>query len=136
MWAQAMKSDEANNWRDAAQSEMQNYQRHGVYIEVSEDQLPSWNASTKRAFEVVDMMWVLTSKRDKKEEILRYKARAVVFGNQQKRRTQARDVRWHPLHAPPHSNYCAPIATVRRGMPLTCKDPLRDTTERSRPRST
>eukprot|EP00965_Chrysotila_dentata_P092765 3062703-Pleurochrysis_carterae.AAC.1 len=56
-WAQAMKSDEANNWRDAARSEMQNFERHGVYIEISEDQLPPWNASTKRAFEVIDMMW-------------------------------------------------------------------------------
>eukprot|EP00965_Chrysotila_dentata_P014226 471724-Pleurochrysis_carterae.AAC.1 len=33
-WAHAMKSDEANNWRDApARSEMQNFERHGVYIE-------------------------------------------------------------------------------------------------------
>eukprot|EP00965_Chrysotila_dentata_P051332 1702471-Pleurochrysis_carterae.AAC.1 len=56
-WAQAMKSDEANNWRDAARSEMQNFERHGACIEVSEDQLSSWNAWTKRAFEVIDMMW-------------------------------------------------------------------------------
>eukprot|EP00965_Chrysotila_dentata_P176850 5840907-Pleurochrysis_carterae.AAC.4 len=55
-WAQAMKSDESNQWRDAARTEMQNFERHGVYIEVSEDQLPSWNASTRRAHEVIDMM--------------------------------------------------------------------------------
>eukprot|EP00965_Chrysotila_dentata_P003229 104912-Pleurochrysis_carterae.AAC.1 len=49
--AQAVKSDEAHHWRDAARSEMQNFERHGVYVKVSEDQLPSWNASTKRAYE-------------------------------------------------------------------------------------
>eukprot|EP00965_Chrysotila_dentata_P095205 3147209-Pleurochrysis_carterae.AAC.1 len=70
--AQAMKSNEANNWRDAARSEMQNFERHGVYIEVSEDQLPSWNASTIRAFEVIDMMLVLRKKRDENVEILKF----------------------------------------------------------------
>eukprot|EP00965_Chrysotila_dentata_P003268 106089-Pleurochrysis_carterae.AAC.1 len=42
-WAQAMRSDEANQWRNAARAEMQNFERHGVYIEVSEDQLQTWN---------------------------------------------------------------------------------------------
>eukprot|EP00965_Chrysotila_dentata_P092532 3053704-Pleurochrysis_carterae.AAC.1 len=50
-WAQAMKGDEANQWRDAARAEMQNFERHGVYIEISEDQLPSWNNHSKRAAE-------------------------------------------------------------------------------------
>eukprot|EP00965_Chrysotila_dentata_P166941 5512267-Pleurochrysis_carterae.AAC.1 len=79
-----MKSDEADNRRDAARSEMQNFERHGVYIDVSEDQLPSWNAPTKRAFEVIDMMWVLRKKSDENGEVLKYKARAVVCGSQQK----------------------------------------------------
>eukprot|EP00965_Chrysotila_dentata_P180377 5954923-Pleurochrysis_carterae.AAC.1 len=35
------------------------------------------------------MMWVLRKKRDEKEEILKYKARAVVCGNQQKRKATA-----------------------------------------------
>eukprot|EP00965_Chrysotila_dentata_P042081 1396179-Pleurochrysis_carterae.AAC.1 len=83
-WAQAMKSDEQHQWRDAARTEMHNFSRHGVYVEVSEDQLPSWNPSTKRAFEVIDMMWVLKKKRDEKGRLLKYKARAVVCGNQQK----------------------------------------------------
>eukprot|EP00965_Chrysotila_dentata_P163374 5396248-Pleurochrysis_carterae.AAC.2 len=57
-WAQAMRSDEANQWRgDAARAEMQNFERHGVYVEVSEDQLQTWNSTSKRASEVIDMMW-------------------------------------------------------------------------------
>eukprot|EP00965_Chrysotila_dentata_P173068 5711242-Pleurochrysis_carterae.AAC.1 len=72
-----MKSNESNQWKDAARTEMQNFERHGVYVEVSEDQLPSWSASTRRAHEVMDMMWVLHKKRDEKGEILKYKARAV-----------------------------------------------------------
>eukprot|EP00965_Chrysotila_dentata_P155510 5138488-Pleurochrysis_carterae.AAC.1 len=41
-WAQAMRSDEANQWRDAARAEMQNFERHGVYVKtVSDDQLPT-----------------------------------------------------------------------------------------------
>eukprot|EP00965_Chrysotila_dentata_P123062 4067742-Pleurochrysis_carterae.AAC.1 len=63
---------------------MHNFSRHGVYVEVSEDQLPSWNPRTKRAFEVIDMMWVLKTKRDEKDGLLKFKARAVVCGNQQK----------------------------------------------------
>eukprot|EP00965_Chrysotila_dentata_P005193 170164-Pleurochrysis_carterae.AAC.1 len=84
-----MKSDEANNWRDAARSETQHFEIHGVYIEVSEDQLPSWNASTKGAFKVIDMMWVLRKKKDENGEVLKYKARAVVCGNRQKRKALA-----------------------------------------------
>eukprot|EP00965_Chrysotila_dentata_P040770 1351844-Pleurochrysis_carterae.AAC.1 len=50
-WAQAMKGDDAHQWQNAARAEMQNFERHGMYIEVSEDQLPSWNSSTRRAHE-------------------------------------------------------------------------------------
>eukprot|EP00965_Chrysotila_dentata_P109499 3618593-Pleurochrysis_carterae.AAC.1 len=56
-WAQAMRSDEANQWRDAARAEMHNFERHGVYVEVSEDQLQTWNSTSKRASEFIDMMW-------------------------------------------------------------------------------
>eukprot|EP00965_Chrysotila_dentata_P095546 3158010-Pleurochrysis_carterae.AAC.1 len=56
-WAQAMRGDEANQWRDAARAEMQNFERHGVYVEVSEDQLQTRNSTSKRASEVIDMMW-------------------------------------------------------------------------------
>eukprot|EP00965_Chrysotila_dentata_P246952 6207454-Pleurochrysis_carterae.AAC.6 len=70
-----MKSDEEHHWRDAARTEMHNFSRHGVYVEASEDQLQSWSPSTKRAFE---------KKRDEKGGLLKYKARAVVCGNQQK----------------------------------------------------
>eukprot|EP00965_Chrysotila_dentata_P003433 111753-Pleurochrysis_carterae.AAC.3 len=43
-WAQAMKSKEVNHCRNAARAEVQNFELRGVYVEVSEDQLPSWNA--------------------------------------------------------------------------------------------
>eukprot|EP00965_Chrysotila_dentata_P111952 3702248-Pleurochrysis_carterae.AAC.1 len=56
-WAQAMKGDDAHQWRDTARTEMQNFERHRVYVEISEDQLPSWNSTTRRAHEVIDMMW-------------------------------------------------------------------------------
>eukprot|EP00965_Chrysotila_dentata_P129928 4294850-Pleurochrysis_carterae.AAC.1 len=79
-----MKSDEANQWKDAAREEKQNFDRHGVYVEISEDLLPSWNDHSKQASEVIDMMWVLKKMRDEKGDVLKYKARAVVCGNQQK----------------------------------------------------
>eukprot|EP00965_Chrysotila_dentata_P182633 6030761-Pleurochrysis_carterae.AAC.1 len=72
---------------------MQNFDRHGVYVEVSEDKLLSWNAHSKRASEVIDMMWVLRKKRDEKEELLKCKARAVVCGNQHKRKATAADMK-------------------------------------------
>eukprot|EP00965_Chrysotila_dentata_P024693 818442-Pleurochrysis_carterae.AAC.1 len=65
-WSQAMKGDDAHQWRDAARTEMQNFKRHGVYVEISEDQLPSWNNTTRRAHKVIDMMWVLRIKKDEK----------------------------------------------------------------------
>eukprot|EP00965_Chrysotila_dentata_P134727 4456355-Pleurochrysis_carterae.AAC.2 len=54
-----MKGDDAHQWQNAEKAEMQNFERHGVYVEVSWDQLPSWTNSTRRADEVIDMMWVL-----------------------------------------------------------------------------
>eukprot|EP00965_Chrysotila_dentata_P081738 2698317-Pleurochrysis_carterae.AAC.1 len=68
---------------------MQNFKRHGVYVEVGEAQLPSWNAYSKRASEAIDMMSVLRKKKEEKGELLKYKARAVVCGNQQKRKALA-----------------------------------------------
>eukprot|EP00965_Chrysotila_dentata_P223540 6193633-Pleurochrysis_carterae.AAC.1 len=89
-WALAMKGDdEANRWRDAARAEMQNFERHGVYIEISEDQLPSWNNHSKRAAKLVDMRWGLRKKKNEKADLLKYKAQAVVCGNQQKRKALA-----------------------------------------------
>eukprot|EP00965_Chrysotila_dentata_P135057 4466615-Pleurochrysis_carterae.AAC.1 len=83
------RSDEANQWRDAARAEMQNFERHEVYVEVSEDQLHTWKSTSKRASEVMDMMWVLRKKKDEKGDRLKYKARAVVCVNQQKRKALA-----------------------------------------------
>eukprot|EP00965_Chrysotila_dentata_P106599 3520988-Pleurochrysis_carterae.AAC.2 len=61
-WAQAMRSDEANQWRDAARAEKLNFERHGVYVEV------------------------LRKKKDEKGDLRKCNARAVVCGNQQKRK--------------------------------------------------
>eukprot|EP00965_Chrysotila_dentata_P176785 5838957-Pleurochrysis_carterae.AAC.1 len=82
-----MKGDDAHQWQDAARAEMQNCERHGEYVEVSKDQLPSWNSSTRQAHEVIDMMWVLRIKKYEKGDLLKYKA--VVCGNQQKRKATA-----------------------------------------------
>eukprot|EP00965_Chrysotila_dentata_P100786 3329511-Pleurochrysis_carterae.AAC.2 len=76
-WAQAMKSDEEHHWRNAAQTEMHIFSGSGVYVEISEDQLSPWSPSTKRALEVINMMWVLQKKRDEKGGLLTYKARRV-----------------------------------------------------------
>eukprot|EP00965_Chrysotila_dentata_P047280 1568900-Pleurochrysis_carterae.AAC.1 len=77
---------------------MQNFERHGVHLEVSEDQLPIWNRNLKRASEVIDMMWVLRKppKIQSSSCRLKYKARAVVCGNQQKRNALASGAE-HPL---------------------------------------
>eukprot|EP00965_Chrysotila_dentata_P021957 726698-Pleurochrysis_carterae.AAC.3 len=88
-WAQAMRGDEANQWRDAAPAEMQNFEQHGVYVKVSEDKLQTWSSTLRRACEVIDMMWVLRKKKDEKGDLLKYKAQAVVCGNQQKRKALA-----------------------------------------------
>eukprot|EP00965_Chrysotila_dentata_P081341 2686228-Pleurochrysis_carterae.AAC.1 len=92
-----MKGDDAHQWQDAARAEMQNFERHGVYVEVSEDQLPPWNNSTRRAHEVIDMMWVLRIKKTGTGDLLKYKARAVVYGNQQKRKQPLWDLAEHTL---------------------------------------
>eukprot|EP00965_Chrysotila_dentata_P048534 1609754-Pleurochrysis_carterae.AAC.1 len=119
-----MKGDDAHQWQDAARAEMQNFERHGVYVEVSEDQLPSWNSSTRRAHEVIDMMWVLRIKKDEKGDLLKYKARAVVCGNQQKRKATAlARIRAHAR------NVCAsrPLShiqtTLRSRLPCTPQGP-------------
>eukprot|EP00965_Chrysotila_dentata_P181551 5993060-Pleurochrysis_carterae.AAC.1 len=82
-WNQAMQSEQRDQWRAAAKVEMDNFERHGVYVEVSEDSLSSWNPHAKRASEVIDMLWVLKTKYDDEGNVLKHKARAVVCGNQQ-----------------------------------------------------
>eukprot|EP00965_Chrysotila_dentata_P005830 191930-Pleurochrysis_carterae.AAC.1 len=68
---------------------MDNFDRHGVKVEVPEDSLPSWNSNTRRASEVVDMLWVLKKKKDENGNLHKYKARAVVCGNQQKAKAKS-----------------------------------------------
>eukprot|EP00965_Chrysotila_dentata_P068581 2266682-Pleurochrysis_carterae.AAC.1 len=86
-WNQAMQSDEKEKWRDAAKVEIDNFDRHGVKTEVSEDSLPTWNVHKGRASEVIDMLWVLKKKFSETGELVKYKARAVVCGNQQTAKT-------------------------------------------------
>eukprot|EP00965_Chrysotila_dentata_P050257 1665310-Pleurochrysis_carterae.AAC.1 len=61
-----MRNDEANQWCDAARAEMQNFERHGVYVEVSKYQLQTWNSTSRRASEVIDMLWVLRKERTRR----------------------------------------------------------------------
>eukprot|EP00965_Chrysotila_dentata_P228242 6196492-Pleurochrysis_carterae.AAC.2 len=88
-WALAMRSDEAKYWREAAHTEMQNFERHGVFVEVSEDPVLLWNSHSKRASEMTDMMRVLRKEEDEKGNLLKYKTRAVMCGNQQKQKALA-----------------------------------------------
>eukprot|EP00965_Chrysotila_dentata_P262746 6214660-Pleurochrysis_carterae.AAC.3 len=132
-----MKSDESNQWRDAARSEMQNFERHGFYVEVSENQLPSWSASTRRAHEGIDMMWVLRKKRGEKGEIFKYKARARCVGTNRSARPSRQGQSTHskrlPLQlVPPHSNFSVRWDALQTGAsgsfmstPPTSKDPSR-----------
>eukprot|EP00965_Chrysotila_dentata_P133916 4428830-Pleurochrysis_carterae.AAC.1 len=83
-----MDSDDKDEWLTAARADVDNFDRHGVKIEVAEDSLTTWNPRTRRASEVVDMMWVLKKKKDEKGDLLKFKARAVVCGNQQKAKSQ------------------------------------------------
>eukprot|EP00965_Chrysotila_dentata_P140970 4660216-Pleurochrysis_carterae.AAC.1 len=88
-----------------------------VYIEISEDQLPSWNNDSKRAAEVIDIMWVLRKKKDEKGNLLKYKARAVVCGNQQKHKALASGSEHsHPRNLRASCAFCHFQAPVRRGM--------------------
>eukprot|EP00965_Chrysotila_dentata_P117045 3868295-Pleurochrysis_carterae.AAC.1 len=82
-WQQAMQSKDKEAWREAAKVEIDNFDRHGVKADVPEDSLPTWNAQKGRASEVIDMLWVLKKKYSETGELIKFKARAVVCGNQQ-----------------------------------------------------
>ena len=83
-YRQAMSGPEKAFWREACEVEMANLERHGVYKPVPEDSLPSWNHTKQRASELVDMMWVLKKKYNEMRELLKYKARGTVRGDQGK----------------------------------------------------
>ena len=83
-YKQAMSGPERTFWRDACDEEMGNLKRNNVYIEVPEDSLPTWNPSTRRSTELVDMMWVLKKKFNELRELLKYKARATIRGDMEK----------------------------------------------------
>ena len=62
---------------------MENLERHGAYLPVFEDTLSTWSPITRRATEVVNILWVLKKKYiDGLFE--KYKARAVYDGRSQK----------------------------------------------------
>ena len=80
---QAMSGPEKAFWREACEVEMANLERHGVYKPVAEDSLPSWDAKRQKSSELVDMMWVLKKKYNEMRELLKYKARGTVRGDQE-----------------------------------------------------
>eukprot|EP00965_Chrysotila_dentata_P050340 1667728-Pleurochrysis_carterae.AAC.1 len=73
-WA-PMRGDEPNQWRDAARAETQNFERHGVYVEAR----------------LRSHRYDVSAKEEKGREgrPSKYKARAVVCANQQKRKALA-----------------------------------------------
>ena len=55
---------------------------HNIFTEVPEDSCPTWDPHRKRAMEVIDIMWALKKKYNELRELLKYKARAVIRGDQ------------------------------------------------------
>ena len=82
--------------------------RRKVFEEVPEDSLDTWDVRRGKAGEVGDFLWVLVKKYNEMRQLLKYKARATVRGDQLK----AIDIK---LNRTPSETY-AP--TVRQ---VTCK---------------
>ena len=84
-YKQAMSGQEAKEWSAAMDAEIDNFERFGTFdMNIPEDSLPSWSASSGRAAEVVDMMWVLKKKYNEVRELLKRKARGTIRGDQGK----------------------------------------------------
>ena len=83
---QTLTGPEASKWEAARCEEMDNFERAHVFRTplTPEDKLTTWDKVKRRAFEVIDSMFVYLRKYNKAGEISRYKARCVVLGNQQK----------------------------------------------------
>jgi hypothetical protein len=60
-----------------------NSQFAGIYEEMPEDSCETWCPRKRRASEVVDMLWVLKKKYNELRELLKYKARATIRGDQE-----------------------------------------------------
>ena len=66
-------------------AEIENFERFGTFeMNVPEDTLDTWDPHKRRATEVVDMMWVLKKKYNERRELLKFKARGTVRGDQGK----------------------------------------------------
>ena len=112
---EAMKGADAHLWRDACKKEIESLQNHDVFRVVAEDSLPTWNPTRRTAYEVVNILWVLKRKLNELREVVRYKARAVFDGAEQKRKAAAAGVNLK-TSAPTcrqgtHKAHCAVIAT-------------------------
>ena len=82
-YKQAMAGKERDEWITAIDGELGNLKNAGVYVEVPEDSLPSWNPTRKRASELVDTMWVLKAKYNELLQRVKLKARCIVRGDQE-----------------------------------------------------
>jgi hypothetical protein len=79
----AMKGPEAAKWDDAMGDEVGSLRRLQVFEEVPEDSCPTWDVAKGRATEVVDMLWVLKKKYNEMRELVKFKARATIRGDQE-----------------------------------------------------
>jgi hypothetical protein len=84
---EAMRSDERKEWEDEMASEIGQLTNHGtIKATVPEDSLPTWDPVKRKAYEVIDYLWVLHKKYNELGEWVRNKARAVIDGAMQKRK--------------------------------------------------
>ena len=78
-FSQIMKlnSAERQPWEDAMSKEIKGLRQAGAIEseEICEDSLPSWDS--RRAIEVIDGLWVNTTKRGPDGEVIRFKLRRV-----------------------------------------------------------
>ena len=72
----AMKSAEHKQWREGEDEEMSKLGRFDAYEEVPEDSLSTWDRFKRRAWAVIDTLWVLKRKRGADGEILECGRRA------------------------------------------------------------
>jgi hypothetical protein len=83
-YKQAMSGPDREKWYDAMVSELGNFEEFGIFEELAEDSLPTWSVQRHRASEVVDMIWVLVKKYNEMRELLKFKARGTIRGDQGK----------------------------------------------------
>ena len=79
----AMAGTERQMWMKACEDEIASLERANIFERVREDSLPTWNAHSKRAAEVCEFLWVLKKKYDELGNLLKYKSRATIRGDQE-----------------------------------------------------